>query len=373
MKATIILPPSFQLLVAQLAHGFSTLSILKSHRPHRYRHNNEGSVKIASVISRPKDSDTIGSVGDENRRTTVASSSSHRYASRLFSHDEDIDIEPYVGPIGSVADMEGGIAISELALNVLAGPSLVSEGRGLFLCMYDDSDDSDSDVLGVSNNDTGAVEEIIIPRGTPLCGYARGYFASEGNGDKSVGFLFAGDGADQTAVFYNKELVTLGDALWSVHEQRCSEGGGGTSENKNENGNDLLFGHIVDLDKDTGRAIVKQDDDFTSRIFVPEVDVENQFSATSLGIYANDLAYDPGSNELEYFEASENNNVLQLVWRLAREEKYGNLVPTWPVVIAKKDLRLLNSVPMEVGLQYGYNYWDAVTKEGVSKYMSDRA
>jgi len=368
MKSTIFLLPSFQLLMTNLAHGLSTLSISKSHR--FYRYNNEGSVKIGARIISIRGADTIGSVGDTHTTVSSSSSSSYRRTSRLFSH-EDIDIEPYVGPIGSIADMEGGIAVSELALNVLAGPSLVSNDRGLFLCIYDDIDDSGSDML--DGDVVGAVEEIIIPQGTPLCGYARGYFASEGIGDKSVGFLFAGDGAEETAVFFNKELVTLGDALWSVYEQRCSEGGSGNSENEmeNENCKDLLFGHIVNLDKNTGKVTVKQDDDFTSRIFVPEVDMENRFSATSLGIYANDLAYDPDSNELEYFENSENNNLLQLVWRLARDEKGGSLVPTWPVVIAKKDLRLLNSVPMEVGLQYGYNYWDAVRKEGVSKYISD--
>mmetsp|Transcript_21286 Transcript_21286/g.32324 ORF Transcript_21286/g.32324 Transcript_21286/m.32324 type:complete len:369 (+) Transcript_21286:163-1269(+) len=368
MKSTIFLLPSFQLLMTNLAHGFSTLSISKSHR--FYRYNNEGSVKIGARIISIRGADTIGSVGDKHTTVSSSSSSSYRRTSRLFSH-EDIDIEPYVGPIGSIADMEGGIAVSELALNVLAGPSLVSNERGLFLCIYDDIDDSGSDML--DGDVVGAVEEIIIPQGTPLCGYARGYFASEGIGDKSVGFLFAGDGAEETAVFFNKELVTLGDALWSVYEQRCSEGGSGNSENEmeNENCKDLLFGHIVNLDKNTGKVTVKQDDDFTSRIFVPEVDMENRFSATSLGIYANDLAYDPDSNELEYFENSENNNLLQLVWRLARDEKGGSLVPTWPVVIAKKDLRLLNSVPMEVGLQYGYNYWDAVRKEGLSKYISD--
>ena len=353
------------------AHGFSALSALTSHHFHSY--SNKGFVKIRyrKVISNY--GDKIGCLDDKNRRMHVSSSSSpsssFRYTSRLFSHEDvDTGIEPYVGPIGSIEDMEGGIAVSELALTVWVGPSLVSNGRGLFLCIYDDIDggDNSDDLL---DDDAGAVEEIIIPQGTPLCGYARGYFTSEGNGDKSVGFLFAGDKAEETAVFFNKELLTLGDALRSVYEQRCPEGDSSSSDN--ENGKGLLFGHIVDFDKDTGKVTVKQDDDFVSRIFVPEVDMENQFSAISLGIYANDLAYDPDSNELEYFENSENNNILQLVWRLARDENSGNLVPTWPVVIAKKDLRLVNSVPMEVGLQYGYNYWDAVRKEGVSKYISE--
>jgi len=261
------------------------------------------------------------------------------------------DIEPYVGPVGSIADMEGGIVVGELALQVLVASSLVAPGKGLFLCIYDDIDD-----------DGGAVEEIIIPQGTPICGYARGYFADEEVGDKSVGFLFSAENsADVTAVFYNKQLMTLGDAIWSVYQERCEEGNTDTSN--------LLFGHSVEIDVETSSVSIKADKDFLSRIFIPDVKEEEKFSATSLGIYANDLAYDPDSNEEQYFENSERNNILQLVWRLAKDEKNGMVVPTWPVVMTRQDVRLLNTVPMEVGLQYGFNYWNAVTNEGVSKYI----
>jgi len=249
--------------------------------------------------------------------------------------------------------MEGGIAVEALALQVLAGPSLVAPGRGLFLCIYDDIDD-DAD-------DDDAVEEIIIPQGTPLCGYARGYFTDDQEGDKSVGFIFRENSADDTAVFYNQQLMTLGDALRTVYVERCAEGNLGSS--------DLLFGHNVELNAETGEITIKSDEDFLSRIFIPETAEENEFAATSLGVYANDLAYDPDSNEEQYLENSERNNILQLVWRLAKDEKNGMLVPTWPVVVTRNDVRLVNSVPMEVGLQYGFNYWDAVIKEGVSKYI----
>ena len=121
---------------------------------------------------------------------------------------------------------------------------------------------------------------------------------------------------------------------------------------------------------ETGELTVKPDEAFLSRIFIPDTEDGDEFAATSLGVYANDLAYDPDSDETQYMENSDRNNILQLVWRLAREEKSGRLVPTWPVVVARKDVRLLNSVPMEVGLQYGYKYWDAVRQEGVSKYIS---
>ena len=198
-------------------------------------------------------------------------------------------------------------------------------------------------------------------KGTPICGYARGYFSDEEDGDKSVGFLFKEESADVTAVFYNKQLMTLGDALWSIYQERCAAG--------NTETDDLLFGHNVKIDTVTGDVLIRADKDFSSRIFIPDTKLEDQYSATSLGVYANDLAYDPSSNEEQYFENSERNNILQLVWRLAKDEKNGMAVPTWPVVVTRQDVRLLNTIPMEVGLQYGYNYWDAVTKEGASKYI----
>lgn len=198
-------------------------------------------------------------------------------------------------------------------------------------------------------------------KGTPICGYARGYFSDEEDGDKSVGFLFSGDNSTETAVFYNKELMTLGDALLTVYQERCEEGNTDTSN--------LLFGHAVQIDTETGSVSITADEDFLSRIFIPDVKEEDAFSATSLGIYANDLAYDPDSDELQYFENSERNNILQLAWRLAKDEKNGMVVPTWPVVMTRQDVRLLNTVPMEVGLQYGFNYWNAVMNEGVSKYI----
>ena len=272
----------------------------------------------------------------------------------LFSSSHK-DIEPYIGPVGSIGDMEGGIAVGELALNVLAGPSLVSSGMGLFLCIHDDIDPD--------SNEEGAVEEIIIPQGTPLCGYARGYFTDQQEGDKSVGFLFKENSADVTAVFYNQQLMTLGDAIWSIYEERRDE--------KNTESGDFLFGHHVKVNAETYGVELKADKEFLSRIFIPDTPEGSKFAATSLGVYANDLAYDPDATEEQYFETSESNNILQLVWRLAKDENSGSLVPTWPVVVTRKDVRLVNTVPMEVGLQYGYNYWDAVAKEGTSKYISE--
>ena len=257
------------------------------------------------------------------------------------------DIEPYVGPITTLDDIEGGITISELALNVFAGPSLVAPGRGLFLCIHEEPPQDGEDEMD------GMVEQIIIPQGTPLCGYARGHFSDEENGDKSVGFLFKGD-VEETAVFYERQLMTIGDAIrlafpeWESGDVKSS-----------------MWGHDVSFDSDSTQMSIAPDEIVASRIFIPDSpeNEEETFGPTRLGVFANDLAYDPDSSAEEYVQNSEANNILQLVWRLARDEKKGNLVPTWPVVITKKDVRMVNTVPMEVGLQYGFNYWDSFKEE----------
>lgn len=255
-------------------------------------------------------------------------------------------IEPYVGPISSIADMEGGIAISESALHVLVGPSLVAPGRGLFLSIYNDMDEDE-----YIDMNSDFVEEVVIPQGTPLCGYARGIFSSEESGDKSVGFLFSQD----TPIFYEKQLMGIGDAIQLVRHGK--EKGSNSNNNKQ-----LLWGHIVDMDETSGEIkSIAPDQDLATRIFTPDGDEnENEFAATCLGMYANDLAYDPDiTQKEEYLQNSQENNILQLIWRLAKDTETDMLVPTWPVVVAKKDFRLCNTVPMEVGLQYGFEYWNS--------------
>mmetsp|Transcript_15175 Transcript_15175/g.28530 ORF Transcript_15175/g.28530 Transcript_15175/m.28530 type:complete len:322 (-) Transcript_15175:506-1471(-) len=278
-----------------------------------------------------------------------------RTAAIFLSQVHD-SIEPYIGPVGSFADMEGGVTIENLHLNVLAGPSLVAQGRGLFLCIYNEVD------LEATDEEEGeSVEEIIIPQGTPLCGYSRGYFSDEEKGDKSVVFRFKEQSFHDTAVFYNQRLTSIVDAIWDTFDENSKWKGGRINPKEDE----ILFGHIVQIDHGSQQMKIRADERFFSRIFIPETLNEDvQFSATYLGVYANDLAFDPHSSQEEYLENSEKNNILQLVWRLAADEKSGMLVPTWPVVVAKKDIRLLNTVPMEVGLEYGFQYWDAYTKLG---------
>jgi hypothetical protein len=169
----------------------------------------------------------------------------------IFSSRQDDDIEPYVGPVGNFADIEGGIAVENLHLNVLAGPSLVAQGRGLFLCIYNELDVDETD-----EEEGETVEEVIIPQGTPLCGYSRGYFSDAETGDKSVVFRFQEQSVHDTAVFYNQQLMTVVDAIWYTFEERCKGG------NKLPKEDDILFGHIVKIDQVNRQITVRADDQF---------------------------------------------------------------------------------------------------------------
>jgi hypothetical protein len=261
--------------------------------------------------------------------------------------------------------MEGGIAIAESALHVLVGPSLVANGRGLFLAIYndiDDMDDMDDDGNDDGNDDNDdMVEEVIIPQGTPLCGYSKGYFTSQEEGDKSVAFLYTSD----TLVFYNKQLMGISDAINMANLQHIG------------NCDEILWGHDVimtidnDNDNDNGDKkmcikTIAPNPKIQSRIFIPDAKENNnsEFAPTCLGMYSNDLAYDPNETCKEnYIKTSNENNILQLIWRLDLDTTKNILVPTWPVVVAKQDFRLCNTVPMEVGLQYGFQYWKSFSKE----------
>lgn len=272
--------------------------------------------------------------------------------------NSEYDIEAYVGPIGSMYDMEGGIAIAESALNVLVGPSLVAPGRGLFLSIFDEEQEEeveDDDKECFLSEQENMVQEVIIPQGTPICGYARGYFSSEEKGDKSVSYMFNSD----TLVFYEKQLMGISDAIQLANNNDGSMGAMMRSEQ-------LLWGHNVELDPITGVIqSIAPDPDFNTRIFIPDkAEDKNEFAATSIGIFANDLAYDPEITSKEaYLQKSSENNILQLIWRLELNLGTKMLVPTWPVVVAKNDIRLCNTVPMEVGLQYGYEYWNSYKKQ----------
>ena len=114
-------------------------------------------------------------------------------------------------------------------------------------------------------------------------------------------------------------------------------------------------------------AFRRRAQNFTARYFVPDDVPFDDLGIISFGMYANDLAWmGPATTSEAYAERSASHNVLQLVWRMAWDTDRGCLVPTWPVVALGQDLRLCNKEPMEVGIQYGWRYWDALVKQGKS-------
>ena len=102
-------------------------------------------------------------------------------------------ISEYEGPLPSFEMMEAGCLIEDLGLEVLVGTSVdSSRGRGLFIALQE------------------GVEEVILPRGTPICGYCRGTFSDEGLGDKTVAYAFS---AMETGVVFNKTIYSILDLV----------------------------------------------------------------------------------------------------------------------------------------------------------------
>ena len=283
----------------------------------------------------------------------------------IEKRDEENRIHSYVGPTFHLefSEFVAGTAITEHSLQVLVGPSEVALGQmGLYISLYFETMDE-------------TLKETVIAEGTPLCGYGRGYFTDQYLGDKSVGYSFEGH-ADSFAVFYERELVSLDSAIQRfIKKNHVSWDGQETR--------DIVCGHVLSLSTRSKDGIldkcmhIRPDPSFKPRIFVPEISEDTKFTVSHLGMYANDFAYDPECHlKQEYYMRSETNNVLDLAWRMtdgsplypmdsselsSPNDKGKNelmLIPTWPVVKLRSNLRIVNEVPMELGLQYGFAYWD---------------
>ena len=233
-------------------------------------------------------------------------------------------LEPFVGPTCSFENVQGGFEVSELGLTVMAAPSQVCDGLGLYIVLDEDT------------------FEVEVPANTIISGYSqRGSFkeeAVEGN-DRTVAFLFDNM---KRGVIFEKKFQSLADVL--------------------ESGKKHLLGHTV-IENDVESLIV----DPNLRLnYVPasteELRQEDEnllYSPQEIGVYCNDLAFrGQGTTKENYDLANEKLNALELVWRLAEDETDETLlVPTWPVVITRKDVLFNNTEPMEIGLSYGWNYW----------------
>lgn len=239
---------------------------------------------------------------------------------------DDIVIPPYEGPSSSFAMMEAGCAIEDLGLEILVGPSTISGcGRGLFISLQED------------------VEEVTLPRSTPICGYSRGSFCSQGEGDKTVAYSFS---SLNTGVIYNKKVMSLREAVNSVVES--------TPELRT-----VIEGHELFIHPETSDIEIIPSEDYENRYFLPEISAE--WNPSRYGMFANNLAYSPTcASREEYLKTSQMKNILQIIWRLEFDVNKSKFVPTWPVVILAKDVKFANrDAPMEVGIQYSWRYWEA--------------
>lgn len=272
----------------------------------------------------------LSSVAFVNRHKSACGLIRIKHTIWMSQSDAEIPLlSPYEGPLGTLDSMETGFSLEELGLELMVGKSKVGEGRGLFISVAED------------------VEEAILPQGTVLCGYSKGTFAKEAADDKTVGFLL---GDLNTVVIFNKQLLPLVEVI---------EANGPQVQNLTT----IVQGHLLFKNESEPYNKIKLMPDPNhggNYYFIPST--SEGIGITNIGMYANDLAYNSAvNNEKEYRESSDSKNILMLVWRLELDNQM--LRPTWPVVMLKQDVFLTNHEPMEIGIQYSWNYWEAA-REG---------
>lgn len=236
---------------------------------------------------------------------------------------------PYAGPLSSLDDMEVGFSLEELGINAMVGPATCGHGRGLFLNVQED------------------VEQSLLPTGTVICGYGKGTFHAASIGDKTVAYRFM---RLTTPVIFDKQIMYLYEALYSVTDKVTDFA-------------HAVAGHYLEVDEmDSSNVTIHADaSNGYKHYFVPDPSGD-QLSIVNLGKMANDLAYDASCAQTkEQYEANARNNAVLLVWRM--ELQGGQLVPSWPVLATGRDLLLTNKQPMEVGAHYSWSYWEAQNRK----------
>lgn len=262
----------------------------------------------------------------------------------------------YDGPIlMDTSGIVGGICLQQLGIDLFVAPSVVAPGTlGLFCLLSED------------------VESAILPSMSLLSGYSReGIFLDKDEGDKTVAFAIP---SLETAVFYERELMSVIDALELAASSHGKDGACG------------LAGHVLVQNEDGEVEIYVDNEDPTfKRFYVPallnggednlagfEGDDEADSGAASIGAvlsvqnigqFCNDLAWsseNPPKSKEVYEKKSEMANLVQLVWRLEFDPSTNCLVGTWPVSTLSNDVTFQNSDTfMELGTRYGWNYWQA--------------
>eukprot|EP01039_Chlorochromonas_danica_P000553 gene553-594_t len=298
--------------------------------------------------------------------TTTSYSTSRRRTSRWCSHleqelehlehlehledeegvivDEDEEelpfLAPYDGPVVSIEEMESGWSLEELGINVMVGPSASGLGKGLFVNLQSE------------------VGETFLPQGTILCGYSKGHFQGNANGDKTVAYQFTDI---RIPVVYDKRFMHLYEAIEEISNTTTTI----TDLSSLVAGHIITFHTLEDGSQEMKITPDNQQND-TLHYFIPfDATTSSNLTILNAGMMANDLAFhmNETKNELEYDSRAEK-NVLLLVWRMVFDGQ--RLQPSWPVVATNTDVLLLNEQPMEVGIHYSWRYWNAMKNKTIA-------
>eukprot|EP00633_Aureoumbra_lagunensis_P001209 CAMPEP_0197294488 /NCGR_PEP_ID=MMETSP0890-20130614/32611_1 /TAXON_ID=44058 ORGANISM="Aureoumbra lagunensis, Strain CCMP1510" /NCGR_SAMPLE_ID=MMETSP0890 /ASSEMBLY_ACC=CAM_ASM_000533 /LENGTH=281 /DNA_ID=CAMNT_0042769923 /DNA_START=228 /DNA_END=1073 /DNA_ORIENTATION=+ len=220
-------------------------------------------------------------------------------------------IESYKGPQtknGILSNIVASIVLEEAGIVLqVADSTILDGGRGLFIRALE--------------------EPFLFRKGDVVCGYA---FGTTDHGTSPTDAKLHGAAvtmaftAPQQRVFFDGYLNTVGNLLQN------------------------------------GYAAATEPALFIPTSPQPSLEIMN------LGHTANDLSWNTSILEISsdlYQQMSSKANVLALVGRLERLSNPLNLASpsilsfTRPIVVSRFDLLIDNYIPMELGVEYGYNYW----------------
>ena len=230
---------------------------------------------------------------------------------------------PYSGPIcEELTNAQASIHLEESGLILEVADSIVAPGgRGLFVRL------------------APGAPPVTLDACSPFCGYAAGGMevAADVSCGKTVAFHLA---SLSTAVFFEGQMVTVGQILNGDSDVRA------------------IAGHVAVRDASGALVGIEADAEYTGlRYFVPSAD-QGELSIMNLGQMANDLAIGDSNAEAEYAARSTEANMLALVQRLERDpDDPATLRPSRPISTIAREVTIANEQPMEVGCQYGGQYW----------------
>ena len=188
---------------------------------------------------------------------------------------------------------------------------------------------------------------ITLPKLTYITDYYPGEFSSANTfmpekEDKYGYAVSYSINSPDKLVMYNGRIDSIGKIILADRQQ-----------DGDQNLSNILEGHKVSLGTN-GQLKIQPKLFYDKKTFYPrEVDNEVNF-----GMYANDLAFEVGNTNEEQYEERHEKNCLRLIWRMGKNEQ-DTYYPIMPVVITTRDLTLNNNEPIEIGLSYGYQYWNS--------------